>query len=56
MIPSEVGAIAYLIYPQWTETDDETLQEVLAAAWRIFNAGYRPNGEQPRAGKLDTEG
>lgn len=41
MIPPEVAAIAYLIFPQWTETDDLALNEVLDAAWRIYNAGYR---------------
>lgn len=41
MIPSEVAAIAYLIFPAWTDTNDITLNEVLEAAWRIYNAGYR---------------
>lgn len=39
MIPSEVGDIADLIFPQWRESDAEN--EVLTAAWRIYNAGYR---------------
>jgi hypothetical protein len=41
MIPSEVAAIADLIFPEWRDTDDLTLNEVLEAAWRIHNAGYR---------------
>jgi hypothetical protein len=41
MIPTEVAAIADLIFPQWTETDDIALNEVLEAAWRIYRAGYR---------------
>lgn len=49
MIPSEVGAIAHLIFPEWTETDDLTLNEVLEAAWRIYNAGYRKESEPETA-------
>lgn len=41
MIPSEVAAIATLIWPGWEETDSEASKEVVAAAWRIFRAGYR---------------
>ncbi len=41
MIPSEVAAIAELICPGWTDGDDITLNEVMEAAWRIYNAGYR---------------
>lgn len=32
---------ADLIFPEWRDTDDLTLNEVLEAAWRIHNAGYR---------------
>lgn len=41
MIPSEVAAIADLIFPEWRDTTDLALNEVLEAAWRIYNAGYR---------------
>ncbi len=41
MIPSEVAALAELICPGWTDGDDITLNEVMEAAWRIHNAGYR---------------
>lgn len=41
MIPSEVSAIANLIFSDWRITDDLASKEVLAAAWRIYNAGYR---------------
>lgn len=41
MIPAEVGSIADLIFPEWRDGDDLTLNEVLEAAWRVYNAGYR---------------
>lgn len=41
MIPPEVAEIAGLIFPEWTETDDLTCNEVLESAWRIYHAGYR---------------
>lgn len=42
MIPAEVAAIADLIWPEWSSTDDELASaDVLAAAYRIHNAGYR---------------
>lgn len=46
MIPPEVSAIASLILPEWTEVDDLTCNEVLEAAWRIYNAGYRRSTHQ----------
>lgn len=40
MIPSEVGEIADLMVPDgWRDTVIE--EDVLKAAWRIYNAGYR---------------
>ena len=41
MIPPEVAAIADLIFPKWPEADEQASAEVLAAAWRLYNAGYR---------------
>jgi urease accessory protein UreH len=41
VIPSEVVDIADLLAPGWAEEDEEFQCEVLAAAWRIYNAGYR---------------
>lgn len=41
MIPSEVGDIAELICPGWHEATDDIQHEVLSAAWRVYNAGYR---------------
>ncbi len=41
MIPSEVAAIATLIWPDWGDLDDDDSNEVIAAAYRIYNAGYR---------------
>lgn len=41
MIPSEVADLADLIWPGWRDVDDITFSEVLEAAWRIYNAGYR---------------
>ena len=41
MIPSEVVAIADLIAPGWCGMDDQASAEVIAAAYRIYNAGYR---------------
>jgi hypothetical protein len=46
MIPSEVAAIADLIFPQWRDADDAASNEVLSAAWRIYNAGYRKQTEE----------
>jgi hypothetical protein len=41
MIPTEVAAIATLIWPVWRDSDDEeAVGEVIASAWRIHNAGY----------------
>jgi hypothetical protein len=41
VIPSEVADIAELIAPGWGDMDDEASSEVIAAAYRIYNAGYR---------------
>ncbi len=41
MIPKEVADIADLIFPGWGQADDDTSREVLEAAYRIYNAGYR---------------
>lgn len=40
MIPPEVAAIASLIWPGWADLPDEDSNEVIAAAYRIHNAGY----------------
>ena len=44
MIPSEVADIATLIFPHWTELDEcdeEARKEIVAAAYCIYEAGYR---------------
>lgn len=47
MIPSAVAALADLIWPHWDQLDEEdkeekmALDDILAAAWRVYNAGYR---------------
>ncbi len=41
MIPTEVAAIARLIWPNWADLEDDDSNEVIAAAYRIYNAGYR---------------
>lgn len=41
MIPTEVAAIAELICPGWASADDTVSDEVIEAAWRLHNAGYR---------------
>jgi hypothetical protein len=48
MIPSEVSAIADLIWPHWRDClasddceDRAAGTDVLDGAWRIYNAGYR---------------
>ncbi len=44
MIPSEVSDIATLIWPEFDfDVRDDASKEVLAAAWRIYNSGYRKN-------------
>lgn len=45
MIPIEVAEIAELIWPDWSDVDDaKSRNEILSAAWRIYNAGYRKTG------------
>lgn len=40
MIPSEVSELADLLAPEgWRETSFE--EDILEAAWRIYNAGFR---------------
>ena len=41
MIPTEVAAIATLIWPDWADLPNEDSNEIIAAAYRIHNAGYR---------------
>ena len=41
MIPHEIAEIADLIAPGWSEMDDDVSNEVIAAAYRVHNAGYR---------------
>lgn len=44
MIPSEVAEIADLMVPEgWRDTLIE--EDVLKAAWRVFNAGFRKTEE-----------
>lgn len=48
MIPKEVAEIADLIAPGWSEMDEETSGEVIRAAYRLHNAGYRKHQELAR--------
>ena len=47
MIPSEIAAIADLIFPDWADLDPEDPEEassfngIIEGAYRIYNAGYR---------------
>jgi hypothetical protein len=41
MIPSEVAEIADLIWPSWGDLPEEDVREIIQAAYRIWNAGYR---------------
>lgn len=41
MIPLHIRDIADLICPHWHELDDEGSNEVIFAAYRIWEAGYR---------------
>lgn len=50
MIPPEIADLADLIWPGWAELDDEASREVIKAARRIHDAGYRPT----RAGGRET--
>jgi hypothetical protein len=43
---AEVAAIADLIFKDWAACDDIASKEVLAAAYRIYNAGYRKVAER----------
>lgn len=42
MIPPEIARIADLIWPNWDALDDDVSRDVLQAAYRVWNAGYRP--------------
>lgn len=41
MIPIEVAQLATLIWDGWEEQDPEDQKEILAAAQRIYAAGWR---------------
>ena len=41
MIPSEVAGIADLIWADWQQLGEHDFREVLEAAQRIYDAGYR---------------
>jgi hypothetical protein len=41
MIPSEVAAIADLICLNWPNLDEIGRAEVIQAAYRVYEAGYR---------------
>jgi hypothetical protein len=43
MIPTDVAEIATLICDYWSELDDDdpTFKEIIKAAYRVYNAGYR---------------
>lgn len=43
MIPTEVAEIATLICDFWRDLDDDdpVFKDVLNAAWRVYNAGFR---------------
>jgi len=41
MIPTEVSDLADLIWPNWRELSGNSRNDVLDAAWRIYNAGWR---------------
>jgi hypothetical protein len=45
MIPPEIAALASLIWPGWADLAEEDCHEVIAAARRIHEAGYRKAGE-----------
>ncbi len=44
MIPEYIAAIATLIDPKWSEREDA--RAVIAAAYRIWGAGYRVKDAQ----------
>lgn len=59
MIPSEVSEIADLMVPEgWRDTVIE--QDVLKAAWRVYNAGFRksasPSGKPKPLGMVEAMG
>jgi hypothetical protein len=41
MIPQEVADLATLIWKDWDDLPEKDRNEVLGAAWRIYNAGWR---------------
>lgn len=47
MIPSEVVELANTICPGWQDSDDLTVNETLASAWAVHNAGYRKPVKNP---------
>lgn len=47
MIPSEIADLADLIMPGWIDADPLTGAEVIKAAMRIWEAGYRLSSQDP---------
>lgn len=41
MIPTEIAKIMALIYPAWPDSEEDDIREIVAAAQRIWDAGYR---------------
>jgi hypothetical protein len=41
MIPHEIAVIASLIWAAWADLPDEDRNEIVNAAYRIYDAGYR---------------
>ena len=41
MVPIEIADLMQLIYPAWAELEGDDFREVLNAARRIHEAGYR---------------
>jgi hypothetical protein len=46
---------ADLIAPGWADMDDEASNEVIAAAYRVHNAGYAIAASQPLTGGEKSE-
>jgi hypothetical protein len=44
-----------LIAPGWADMDDEASNEVIAAAYRVHNAGYAIAASQPLTGGEKSE-